>query len=305
MIEIPRPMESADKFSVDTLVEQSAVKIADQYGHVVNEVMDNAALNDIVLRAAIKLPLGIQESPALFRDFLHRISSRTNAVLGKRGVQPEDRSVFADRMKGLESSVYQMTKFVRAGRAKNPDFRFATSVWIDVFYGYDLLRAWPVWVPERQGLDVFITGYQAKASRDGLEPAEVRGLPDKYRGQKARAARELEFDPDWVMERILSEADPLIRHNTDRALRGDDEQARRFIWSSSTDAGSPFERWYAQYQRERFAGREAALPGLASASMPPIHQRGQEVNMRFIVDTKKGTEDLTEEQARTYGIKAA
>lgn len=300
VIELPRPTESMERGDIERLVEQAAVKVADQYGHVVNQVMDNAKLNDLMLRASMQLPLAIQENPALFRDFLARISSRTNIILGKRGVQPEERSAFADRMRGLESSVYQLSKFVRAGRAKNPDFRFATSVWIDVMYGFDLLRAWPIWVPEKQSLDIFVTGYQAKANRGGLEPADVRELAARYGRQKERAGRELEFDPDWVFERMVTEMDWVTQRNVDMALR-DMDRARTLLGEMTEDKGTPFERWRAAYVRSQLADRFASELGMEPAERPAIRQRGQEVNLRFLVDTKKGLEDLTEEQARTYG----
>lgn len=300
-MELPRPIESMDKATTDRLLERSAVSIADQYGHIINQVRDNAKMNDIMLRAAIQLPVEIQSDTRLFKDFLHRLSSRTNAILGKRGVQPGDRVVFAERMEGLSSSVYQLSNFVRNGRTKNPDFRFATSVWLDVLYGYDLLRAWPVWVPERQSLDIFVTGYQAKASRRWLEPEEVRELPVRYRGQKQRAQRDLEFDPGWVIERIMSETDLLTKRDVVLALQGDKERARRMLETMTTDAGTPYQRWYAAYVRAGLAGQVATELGIVTAQEPQIRQRGQEVALRFIVDTKRGLEDLTQEQALQYG----
>lgn len=296
VVELPKPSEAG----VDTgrFLEEAAIIIADQYGQI-DSIQENAMLNDVVLRAAMKLPLSIQENGASFRDFLARMAARTNERLGKRGVSPEDRAEFAERMRTLESSVFQLAKVVRQGRAKNSEWRYATSVWMDVLYGIDLMRAWPVWVPEKHRLDVFVTAYQAKASRKGLDSDEVRDLARRYQGQIGRTQRELAFDPEWISGAVSREMDPVTVKNYHVAM-AEARNARELLKELAKDGPTAYEKYRAEWIRAQLIKKFSDSFSLERPVDPVIAQRG-ELSFRFLVDTTKGLEDLTAEQVLNYG----
>lgn len=301
VVELPKPVESKDGRIIDQIVGQAAADVMRQRQNVIEISLDNAKLNDILLRAAMRVPEAVQANPAEFRKVLARMVQASDDILNATG-DYKNRREFGVSLENAALSAYQIARFVRESRKRNPDHRFGTSVWMDVFYGFDLLRAWPIWVPEKNALDVFITGYQAKAKGQGggLEATEVRDLVTRYEPNKNRAKGELEFDPNWVMNVAIEEMGPLGQDGLERAMR-DLGRARELLGSMTSEPKTPFEKWRDAYVRAQLADRMGSAIGLEPVPMPGLRQRGAEVPMRFLVDTRKGTEDLTEEQARNYG----
>lgn len=301
VVELPKPTESTNPRILDQIIGQAAADVMRQRQNVVEKSLDNAKLNDILLRAAMQIPGAIQDDPVKFRNVLKQIVRASDDIIAATG-EYRDRREFGVSLENAALSAQQLARFVRESRKKNPDWRFATSVWMDVFFGLDLLRAWPIWVPEKNQLDVFITGYQAKAKGPGggLEATEVRDLVTRYEPQKEYTKHDLTFDPDWIARQAVDEMGPLGQDGLDRALR-DLDQARRLLGSLTENPKTPFEHWRAGYVRSRLADQFAGAFGAEVSAGASIRQRGAEVALRFLVDTKRGTEDLTEDQARNYG----
>lgn len=282
------------------MVERSAIAVADCYGKV-EEKWDYAVLNDHLLRGVVQFPPDTLATERGFWDAYTRFCKRIIEILGKRGVSPENRVHFAEeQLDKLGGSMFQLARVVQRGKLKNPQWKFATSPYLDVRYGIDLMRAWPEWNAERKTLDIFLTVYQAKASRYALRPEQVREAAERYGEQAERVKKELEFDPDWVSNTILGETDPITLRNLELAMN-DLGRAREVLGDLTKEGGTAFERWRSAYVRGQLVGRFAEALGTNADSLPAIRQRGASVSFRFIVDTAKGLEDLTEEQARSYG----
>ncbi|NBS41626.1 hypothetical protein EBS80_03115 [bacterium] len=283
------------------MIRQAAAEIIAQRGNVMSVSLDNAKLNDILLRSAMRFPGAIQDDPKKFRDVLARIVAASDNILEATG-DYKGRREFETSLEMASLSAYQLARFVRESRRKNPEWRFGTSVWMDVFYGFDLLRAWPVWVPEKNQLDIFISAYQAKAKGPGggLEASEVHDLVTRYEPNKERAKTELAFDPEWIQRQAIEEMGPLGQDGLDRAMR-DLDRARRLLGSLTENPKTAYEHWRAAHVRSRLADQFASALGMESAPSPLVRQRGSEVSLQFLVDTRRGTEVLKEEDARNYG----
>lgn len=300
VMELPQPISETDRRSLDRLVNQAAAEVIRQFNNVVERALDNAKLNDIYLRAAMRFPESVQANPRAFKAELQRIIDQSNAILEASGEPHGRRREFIDSLERLTLSVAQISRFVRESRGKNADFRFATSVWMDAYYGIDLLRAWPIWVPEKNALDIFVTGYQAKASSGGLEATQIRDLVTQYAPKKALAERDLAFDPAWVQEAAMEPLADLTGNQLDSALR-DLARARKLLARMTNPGTTPFDKWRAEYVRSQLAGQFADALGLERTPGPAIRQRGTGLNLRFVVDTREGLKDLTEEVAKSYG----
>lgn len=306
MIEDNREVVELPELAKDTktfahLIERTASSVADYYGKAEHKA-DFAVLNDVLFRAAVQFPPEAFVSQDKYWDAYGRLCKKIMEVLGAQGVSAENRTHFyEEELDKLGGSTYQLAKVVRRGREKNPEWRYATSPYLDVRYGIDLMRAWPVWNPAGNSLEIFLTVYQAKASRIGLKPEQVRAAAEGYAEKAGWVRQNLEFDPDWVSSRILDQTDAYTLRNIEMATN-DLARARNILSAMSVDQGTAFERWRAAYVRglmvERFS---EALGAPSGSSMPVVKQRGAEVSFRFIVDTAKGLEDLTAEQALQYG----
>lgn len=305
VVELTRPVETS-KTAAAGVIESTALEVTRHYGQIPDNsrILGNATLNDIMLRGVMRFPTNVQESPSIFYDHIARIIRRAMELLGKRGYGDSDRAKFAEHLDGLSSSVFQLATFVRRAREKNPDWRFATSPWLDVFYGIDLLRAWPVWVPEKSSLDIHVTAYQAKANRRGLTDEDVRQIPKEYKRSIELARRDLAFDPNWVLERAVEEISPITQRTFDMAAQ-DLNRARSVLESLTRPSADPFEQWRAEHIRSMIVREFSEALGMEATPGPQIRQRGTEIAMRFIIDTRKGTVDLNEQQALEYGTPKA
>jgi len=306
VVTLPAPIDTARygdlyRQHLDTLAKAAA----DQYLNVKVGTVDNAKLNDIVLRAAMLFTIETQMNKDLekqaFDPKLNAFYDKIFAALDRKGVPKGDRDALEYQLGSLRSSVYQLSSFVRRERAKNPNNFFGTSPWLDVFYGYDLMRAEPEWAEDEQRLNIRMTAYQAKASGapTGVKQEEIQGLPDTYKGQKGRAERELSFDPDWFANQLVRTMKPNLRQSLELGL-SDVNKAREILGSLSVKTGTPFERWTVAHVRSRIADRLASGHRTDVSGMPGIAMSGTSVPFRFIVDTPMGIQVLDDEQARQY-----
>lgn len=299
VVVLPKPIDtsvSVDRFK--RAMREAAHEIADRYLCVTNGTVDNARLNDVVLRAVMQFPLRVQQNISLFNARLAELYEDVQALLRLRGVREGDRDKLADQLKTLASSVYQLSSFVRTQREKDPTRRFGTSPWLDVMYGYDLIRATPVWVPEARRLEIGMTAFQAKASAAfaGVSQAEIRGLPKTYEGQKGRADRELSFDSNWFVNLLVTGMRADLRQSLEHGMR-DPESARAFLESAASASGAPFEMWMSDYVRSALV---AHLRSARQAELPGVVMSGTGVPFLFLVDTPTGIRVLTKEKAESY-----
>jgi hypothetical protein len=283
-------------------------------------IEDLGQFNDLVLRAYLKLPARIRETQQ-GRTFFEKICKAANSIMAQRKrtidrvnenpyvVSLLDASVeeMGRNLLTLESSVMQLARFVSYQAQSNPKRVFATGVNIDVRYGIDLVGADVDFDQEENQLTVNLILWQAKASRVGASANEVRGLSQRYRGQRNAVVEELEFDAGWVQAHLLDRRpEPNLELDDETVFEivaGEIEQLSAI--HQKLDSFSAQDRFLAELRIYRLLEAAAAEFG---GKIPEGFTRPRiavgTVDFRYLVDTITGTQDLNEDDVGSFGLAA-
>lgn len=289
-------------------------------------VQDLARMNDAVLREYMRVPAEGRRS-AQYREMLfgkmRRASSerfseiRADLTKTAEGAD-KDRAQVAKRrldnlpaaekemdltLRGLESSVFQLSRFIDRESVRHPDRLFGTSVFLDVEYGIDLIAADQEFDAEQRALIVNLVLYQAKASREGLSEEHIRDLPGRYGSDERRARRELVLDPQWFQREVI--------RNLESGLTLSDEEAFDLMANIQSKLAATYQKLDTLPPAQRFAtemrvyNQVQALAEVFDVDVPDSIAKPQirigSIEMRYLVDTaKEGLQDLSANEARTY-----
>jgi hypothetical protein len=285
------------------------------------ELEDLAKFNDLMLRSFLRLPTHIRETQN-GKLFFQKMARTAREIIARKRVainvkdEPEQARLAMDaseemgrNLDTLESSVFQLAGFIASESRVHPDRIFATGVNIDTRYGVDLVGAEARFDWQKNCLifDLFL--YQAKASRKGLTKEEVRAVATRYQGRKRAVRDELVFDADWVRRELFG-------RRPEPSFDFEDEKALDILTSTFEKISEMYEnlqnlnsldRFYVMaklYSRLKVLADEFDCEVPAHFSEPRISLG--KIEFRYLVDTVRGTEDLSEEEAGGYGaIKSA
>ena len=279
---------------------------------------DLAKFNDVMLRAFLKLPERVRQTSQGSVFYAKMVRTAREIVAAKRvainaiddplGARLcEDASMeIGKNLDSLESSVFQIARFLLRQSRAHPDRVFATGINIDVRYGIDLVGVDSRFDEEEERLLIDLFLYQAKASRVGLSAQDVRGLPTRYANKKLAAKEELELDADWVRRELLG-------RNPEPSLELEDERAldiligtygslrilsREYSMRQNLKPADRFRVSSLMYSQLGILANKLGVEMPAHIAKPRIDIG--EVEFRYLVDTVRGTEDLSEDEAREY-----
>ncbi len=186
----------------------------------------------------------------------------------------------------------------------HPNRIFATGINLDVRYGIDLVGADTRFDHGKNRLLINLFLYQAKASRFGLSASDVRELSARYADKKSATKEELTLDVDWVKRELLDQ-------RCEPGFEFDDETSLAILTESLSELHAQRLNIDNLNALDRFivglrlysAVRTLALD--FGVDIPRNIVRPQidvgEVEFRYLVDTERGTEDLSEDEAIEYG----
>jgi hypothetical protein len=206
-------------------------------------------------------------------------------------------------LRRLESSVFQLSRFIDTESVRHPDRLFGTSVFLDVEYGIDLIAADQEFDAEQRALVVNLVLYQAKASRDGLSEEHIRDLPGRYGSDERRARRELVLDPKWFQREVI--------RNIESGLTLSDDEAFDLMANIQPQLAATYQKLDTLPPAQRFAtemrvyDQVRALAEVFEVKVPDSIAKPQirigSIEMRYLVDTaKEGLQNLSASEARAY-----
>jgi hypothetical protein len=312
---LPRPTRDFDNSKIDFEIKQEAEKIVDGFLKLLqssgNPSLAYAGLNDRVLRRVMRFPVEIQDNRALLSK---KIADIRNACQKQvlDSVSGDDRRKMAQWLENLESSVLQISRFVRNKRESEPSALFATSVLLDVFHGIDLLRAKPRMMNEHE-MEIVVSVYQAKASREGLQPGEVRSIWQDYQHMGSDINERFVIDPDWYVSQVEKSLGDVTKKNINNVLADAKKTGDYLAQLADSVSDDPHDRYVAAYVKHQVLRQLAKAIGQPVPALPQIRLFQDAVHVGFLVDVvemdvnvpRRMTKALSADAAKNYGKKAA
>jgi hypothetical protein len=259
----------------------------------------------------MRFPVEIQDNRALLSK---KIADIRNACQKQvlDSVSGDDRRKMAQWLENLESSVLQISRFVRNKRELEPSALFATSVLLDVFHGIDLLRAKPRMMNEHE-MEIVVSVYQAKASREGLQPGEVRSIWQDYQHMGSDINERFVIDPDWYVSQVEKSLGDVTKKNINNVLADAKKTGDYLAQLADSVSNDPHDRYVAAYVKHQVLRQLAKAIGQPVPALPQIRLFQDTVHVGFLVDVvemdvnvpRRMTKALSADAAKNYGKKAA
>jgi hypothetical protein len=281
------------------------------------ESLEWAYINDLVLRAVLRVPTEVRRDRRAIGNFYEKLRKRAALTLANRKnsamLDHQDRAgldevakKLAENFESLESSVMQLVGLMEMRAAVDPSVSFATSVDLDVRYGVDLIEMSHQYDEAGNAIVADVRVYQAKANRIGMPDDKVRSEAARYEEKRVLIEQKehLVLDKEWLI-RVLGDAhknelDP-IELSQEELLDGLAEQRSTLARANkSKEASSPYARYAAQLNIWTQGEAASKYFECENSFLKPAVELGG-LQMLYAFDTKKGLEILTPDQAKTYG----
>lgn len=300
------------KIKAKSSAEAAAKLFVEKMNHAQGLVLVEglAAFNDKMLRALLGMPTPQLANSSERQKSLRQLFRWASEYVVKNfpGTRVGD---FSRRIGALEPSLLQLAEVVVSKRKRNaeltpeskdPYCTFATSVWLDVYLGVDLVEVLSRWDERERLLRMGVVLYQAKASRTRLADQQIREEARRYEQKQLSLRRDFDIDPDWLVAGTERSFVSASKEDVAKALSNAEHALQLIRKLSKQPRTNPMEEFVYADVLYRLTGLFTGDEQASKKPKPTVHVRPDPV-FRFIFDTTDSLRPikiLSPEEAMTY-----